>query len=99
MTFSTIKTKEIAEYLRLVYDDLTADEVFALAVILDAAKQFVLSQTNKDEDFLDTKADIVMLVYACCQHMYDNRCFIIERTNINPMVQTILEQYAENFIV
>ena len=98
MKYSEITIKDVADYLRLSFEDMTDDEKQELSVILDSSREFVRSQTGLTEDVLDAHADIVILIYCLCQHQYDNRCHIIEKGALNPMTQAILTQYAVNFL-
>lgn len=98
MKFTEIQIEDIAQYLRLNFEDLTADEKKELSVILDSAREFVRSQTALTYEELDSHADIVILIYCLCQHQYDNRSFIIEKDNLNPMMKGIFMQYAKNYL-
>ena len=98
MNFSEIKIENIAQYLRLSFEDLTDGEKQELSVILDSSREFIRSQTALNDDILDTHADIIVLTYCLCQHQYDNRCYTIEKDTLNPMMTRILAQYARNYL-
>ena len=46
MKVSEITTKNLADYLRLDYDSMTADEITELATLLGVAKEFIKSYTG-----------------------------------------------------
>lgn len=95
---SEITTKDIANYIRL---DTYEEAEFI--IYLNIAKNYISNYTgipitsdNKDAETLDSYADFVIVVYILCQDMYDNRAMYVDSSNINKVVQTILDMHTRN---
>lgn len=98
---SEITVDDIASYIRLTEVDETDKKV--LQTYLNIAKNYISNYTGipekseKDgEDTLDTYSDFIIVVYVLCQDMYDNRSMYVDSTNINKVVQTILDMHTRN---
>ena len=95
---SQITTKEIANYLRLdTYEETE------LATYLNIAKNYISNYTGipvtsikEGVETLDTFSDFIIVVYILCQDMYDNRAMYVDSSNINKVVQTILDMHTRN---
>ena len=95
---SEITPKDIANYIRL--DSYEESE---LQTYLNIAKNYISNYTGipetsikpKDET-LDTYSDFIIVVYILCQDMYDNRTMYVDSSNINKVVQTILDMHTRN---
>ena len=95
---SKITAKEIANYLRL--DDYNEKE---LGTYLNIAKDYISNYTGipitssvEGVETLDTFSDFIIVVYILCQDMYDNRAMYVDSSNINKVVQTILDMHTRN---
>jgi hypothetical protein len=92
---SEITTADIAKYIRL--DDYDESE---LATYLNIAKSYISNYTGilaeGEGETLDDFADFVIVVYVLCQDMYDNRAMYVDGSNINKVVQTILDMHTRN---
>lgn len=95
---SDITSLEIANYLRL--DNYDEDE---LDTYLNIAKNYISNYTGIPEtsevegaETLDTYSDFIIAVYILCQDMYDNRAMYVDSSNINKVVQTILDMHTRN---
>ena len=94
---SEITAERIANYIRLdEYDDVE------LETYLKIAKNYISNYTGISEkgekENLDTYSDFVIVVYVLCQDMYDNRAMYVDSSNINKVVQTILDMHTRNNI-
>ena len=94
---SEITAERIANYIRLDdYDDVE------LETYLNIAKNYISNYTGipetGEEENLDTYSDFVIVVYVLCQDMYDNRAMYVDSSNINKVVQTILDMHTRNNI-
>lgn len=95
---SEITTKDVANYLRLdTYDEIE------MATYLNIAKNYISNYTGipvtsikEGEETLDTFSDFIIVVYILCQDMYDNRAMYVDSSNINKVVQTILDMHTRN---
>lgn len=98
---SEITIKDISNYLRLT--EVSDEDKIELQTYLNVAKSYISSYTGipiiSNEvgvETLDTHSDFIIVVYALCQDMYDNRTMYVDNTNINKMVQTILDMHTRN---
>ena len=95
---SEITFKEVADYIRL--DNYVESEI---ATYLNIAKNYISSYTgipitSKEGESLDDFPDFVIVVYVLCQDMYDNRTLYVDKSNINKVVQTILDMHSRNLL-
>ena len=94
---SKITVKEVAEYIRI--EDYVESEI---ETYLNVAKNYISSYTGipitSEEESLDDFPDFVIVVYILCQDMYDNRTLYVDKTNINKVVQTILDMHSRNLL-
>lgn len=95
---SEITTKDVADYIRL--DTYEESEI---ETYLNIAKSYISSYTgipvtNEEGESLDDFPDFVIVVYVLCQDMYDNRAMYVDKSNINKVVQTILDMHARNLL-
>lgn len=95
---SEITTKDIADYIRV--QDYVESE---FKIYLNIAKSFISNYTgipitsdDENVETLDSYEDFVIVVYILCQDMYDNRTMYVDSSNINKVVQTILDMHTRN---
>lgn len=96
MTFSTITTTDVANYLRL--GAVTQDEQSLLTTMLNSAKSYVLKYTGLTESQADLANELVIAVLVLCQDMYDNRALYVDSDNVNKVVETILGMHSINLL-
>ena len=95
---SEITVHDIADYIRVdEYEDRE------LETYLNIAKNYISNYTgipikSNDEkaETLDSYADFIIVIYILCQDMYDNRSMYVNTSNINKVVQTILDMHTRN---
>ena len=101
---SDITIQDVANYLRL-----DAYEESEIETYLNIAKNYISNYTgipeyDEDEEddeeieTLDSYADFIIVVYILCQDMYDNRAMYVDKSNINKVVQTILDMHSRNYL-
>lgn len=95
---SEITVKDVADYIRL--DDYAESEI---GTYLNIAINYISSYTgipvtNEEGESLDDFPDFVIVVYVLCQDMYDNRTMYVDKSNINKVVQTILDMHLRNLL-
>ena len=98
MKVSEITNKEIAEYLKLEYSELTEGEKNELTTLIVISKSFIKGFTGLEETAMDEHEDFVIVVYILCQDMYDNRTLYVEKSSLNKVVDTILGMYSINLL-
>lgn len=96
MTFSTITTTDVANYLRL--GAVTQDEQDLLTTMLNSAKSYVLKYTGLTESQADLANELVIAVLVLCQDMWDNRALYVDSDNVNKVVETILGMHSINLL-
>lgn len=91
---SDIKVEDIADYLRI--DELTESDKQMLNNLLGIVKTYIESYTGLDN--LDKYPEFVMVVFILCQGMYDTRTMYVDSTNLNTVVETILDMHSVNLL-
>jgi hypothetical protein len=98
---SEITIKDIANYIRIT--EISDEEKIELQTYLNVAKSYISNYTGIPEksdvegaETLDTYSDFIIVVYILCQDMFDNRTMYVENTNLNKVVQTILDMHTRN---
>ena len=61
-------------------------------------RSFIRGQTGLDDEQIDAYEDITIAVLVLTQDMYDNRRLYVEKSNVNKVVDSIIYQYAENWL-
>jgi len=95
MKVSEITVEKVAKYLRLEEGEYTEDEIQPL---IDVSKAFIRSYTGLDDEAMDMHEDFVIVVYILCQDMYDNRTLYVDKSNLNKVVETILDMHCVNLL-
>ena len=90
-----INSEDVAEYIHL--DDFEENEQF-LNNILKISKEYIKNYTGRKEAELANYADFIIVVFALCQDMYDNRTMYVDKSNINNVVKTILDMHSVNLL-
>lgn len=90
-----ITSEDVAEYLHL--DDFEENEQF-LNNILRISKEYIKNYTGRKESELANYSEVVIVVFALCQDMYDNRTMYVDKSNINNVVKTILDMHSVNLL-
>lgn len=95
---SEITIGDVARHMRVDLDY----EVSDIETYLNIAKNYISSYTgipvsSEEGESLDDFPDFVIVVYILCQDMYDNRTMYVDKkSNINKVVQTILDMHTRN---
>ena len=98
MKVSEITNKELANYLKFEYADLTVDEKANLDTLLEIAKSYIMSYTGLASLDVDTYEDFIIVVYVLVQDMHDNRTLYVEKNNLNKVVETVLGMHSINLL-
>lgn len=92
MKVSEITTTTVAEYLRCD----TTDSL--LAPILIASKEYIKDYTSLAIEDLDNYDSFWIVVLVLCQSMYDDRSAYVDKSNVNKVVETILNMHRRNLV-
>ena len=95
---SEITILNVANYMRV---DMLEYEESDIETYLNIAKNYISSYTgipvtSEEGESLDDFPDFVIVVYILCQDMYDNRAMYVDKSNVNKVVQTILDMHTRN---
>lgn len=91
---SQITTDDLAEYIRL--QEVTEADTQTLNNLLGVAKVFIKNFTGRDD--LDEFEDFVIVCFVLVQDMWDNRTLYVDETNLNYVVETILNGHSVNLL-
>lgn len=94
MKVSEITIEHIKSYIRID----NADEDIFIASVLAGAKAYIRAYTGLDDIAIDTKDDLILVVYVLCSEMYDNRQYTVDKGTINPIIQSILDMHSINLL-
>lgn len=95
MKVSEITAANVAEYLRIDEEDVSAEK---LEPILAAAKSYIVNYTAIPLEELDGYEEFYIAVMVLCQDMYDNRSYYVERNYVNKTISTILDMHRRNLV-
>ena len=93
---SDITVTDVTDYLRI--PEVTAEDTALLTTALNVAKEFVKSYTGLDDEGMDAHEDLVIVIYVLCSSMYDNRAYYVDKSNINNVVESILNLHSTNLL-
>lgn len=96
---SAITLEDLKLFCRI---DDSGEEDGILTAMLNAGKQFVLSQTGLTAEEADQYADLKIAVLMFCADLYNNRQYSTDRNarepRVNPAVKAIIDQYCMNIL-
>ena len=93
---SEITLSNLVDYLRLTELDSSQEQL--LTTILEAAKNYIVSETAQTLETLDNFPDITLAAYALAQDLYDNRAVYVDKANVSETISTILGRYRINLL-
>lgn len=98
MKVREITVKNLADYLRLDYSTLSEEEILELATFLQASQAFIEDYTGLTSSQIDNHETFVIAVYVLIQDMYDNRSYYVDKSNLNQVVEHILNMHSINLL-
>lgn len=93
---SDITYEDVASYIRL--DEITEDDINTLNNLILIAKTYIKNYTGRSDEELDNYQDFVIVVFILCQDMWDNRVMYVDTTNLNYVVESILNMHSVNLL-
>ena len=93
---SDITVTDVTDYLRI--PEITDEVTSLLTTALNVAKNYVMFYTGLDAEGMDAHEDLVIVIYVLCQSMYDDRTLYVDKSNINNVVESILNLHCTNFL-
>lgn len=91
-------SKNLADYLKLDFESLSEEETAELSTSLSSAQAFVSEYTGLNSEEIDGHETFVIAVYVLVQDMYDNRCYYVDKNNLNQVVEHILNMHSVNLL-
>lgn len=103
MVISEVTPEKLADYLRIMPEDLTKEERITLADFLIATKAYIKSYTGLSDADMEAKPDLAIATLCLAGDMYTNRDRYKERSGTgqatpNQTVETILGMYSVNLL-
>jgi len=103
MVMTELTVSDVADYLKIEADDLTAGESAMIMGMLDAAKAYVRSYTGQDDAYLDGHPEIAIATLCLVGDFYTNRdMFTAVKgagiASVNRTVQSILDMHQFNLL-
>lgn len=93
---SEITVEDLISYAR---EDNTDQEVIkTFGIILPASKAFIKSYTGLTLEEMDQKEDLIIVLMALANEMYENRMFTIENDKVNNVIKSILDMHSVNLL-
>ena len=93
---SEITYEDIAEYIRL--SEVSQGDENALNNLKNISIAYIQGYTGLTNEELDDYQDFVIVVLILCQDMWDNRTLYIDNSNLNNVVQSILNMHCVNLL-
>lgn len=91
---SDITAQDVADYIRL--PEVTSDDTNVLNTLINVSTAYIKNYTGQTD--LDKYSDFVIVVLILCQDMWDNRALYVDKTNMNKVVETILDMHSINLL-
>lgn len=95
MKISEVTMSHIAEYLRL---DDPENPPESLISMKKAAVEYMKNYTGMTDTELDEHEEFYPALMVLVQDMYDNRALMVNNTNVNRVVESILEMHRKNLL-
>lgn len=93
---SEITYEDLSKYLRL--SEVTQEDINTLNTLLNVSKAYIMGYTGQTNKTLDNFQDFVIVVLVLCQDMWDNRTLYVDNSNLNNVVQGILDLHSVNLL-
>lgn len=94
--FNEVGVTDLVNYLRL--SETSEADLGLLGTILEAAKSYILTYTGRTTAEADTFPEFTIAIYAISEDMYDKRTYIVDSTNSNKIVDSILGSRSVNLL-
>lgn len=103
MTISDLSVADVADYLRVEFDEEDTEqyraEGQAIRLAMSAALQHMTGYTGRSDDFIEAQDDLGYVYLALCAEIYENRQVRLTQGQYkNELVYQILDKYCVNFL-
>ena len=98
MKVSELSLPVIANYCRIMDDDVSDSENLSLEAMKIAAISYARSYTGLSDLEMERHEDITIAILTLIADMYDNRSMIVDKNNVNRTADVILSMHAKNLL-
>lgn len=98
MKVSELTIPIIANYCRIMDDDVSDSENLSLEAMKIAAISYARSYTGLSDLEMERHEDITIAILTLIADMYDNRSMIVDKNNVNRTADVILSMHAKNLL-
>ena len=98
MKVSELTESVIANYCRIMEEDVTESERVSLGALKAAAVSYVTSYTGLSLEEIDNHEDISIAVLTLIADMYDNRAMTVDKKEVNRTAEIILSMHSKNLL-
>lgn len=98
MKVSELTIPIIANYCRIMDDDVSDSENLSLEAMKIAAISYARSYTGLSDLEMERHDDITIAILTLIADMYDNRSMIVDKNNVNRTADVILSMHAKNLL-
>lgn len=96
MKLSEVTVKDLISYAREDQEDQEVINTFN--TILLVSKAFIKNYTGLTVEEMDQKEDLIIVLMALSNEMYENRMFTVENEKINPVIKALLDMHSVNLL-
>ena len=93
---SLITAQDVAEYLRL--PEVSQDDTATINNLIGISKAYMSNYTGRSIEELDDYQDFVIVCFVLCQDMWDNRALYVDSSNLNFVIESILNMHSVNLL-
>ena len=98
MKVSELTIPIIANYCRIMDDDVSDSENLSLEAMKIAAISYARSYSGLSDLEMERHEDITIAILTLIADMYDNRSMIVDKNNVNRTAEVILSMHAKNLL-
>lgn len=93
---SEITYQDVANYIRL--SEVSQEDQNTLNNLINISIAYIMGYTGLTQAQLDEHQDLIIVVLVLCQDMYDNRTLYVDNSNLNNVVDSILQLHSVNLL-
>ncbi len=96
MRLSEVSLEMIKAYGHI--DGTAEDDNLITDLIIPSARAYVLEYTGQNEESADDLPDLALACIVLCTYMYDHRDMVVDRSNVNRVIETTLGMHSVNLL-
>ena len=95
MKMSELTPEIVLRFIKVEEDE---DTIKDMELILPAAKAYISDTIGLTAEEIDRREDITLAAVVLCQHMHDNRTFVVDSKEANRVIENILGLHDHNLV-